>query len=333
MRKKLYIHIGPHKTGTTYIQKYLYLNKDVLEKYGIIYPEPYCLDPSIGSYGHHDIEKIGISRYLDSLKDLNYQSVLLSSETISTYGDYVLKIIKEESEKRGYHTLIIYYYRNPFDRTRSQYIEDIKWGGIEKITDYFLKHFSKPFQSKVLNPQLTLEKFENIFGKENLIIIDYDYYKTKNIFYPLLELIGVNIEEFNIREELVNKSPDMRLIEILRILNLKARNEGILRKNNVRNALFSLLKEKKDDVKPIIDTISDNMESENIIFGNFLTELLHNNLKRRYLENFYKTISSEPPKSFSLEYISDSWLFNDGIMDLLHNLYLLCKNKLTERGV
>ena len=35
---KLYLHIGEHKTGSTYIQSFLYENKDRLEEYGVTYP-------------------------------------------------------------------------------------------------------------------------------------------------------------------------------------------------------------------------------------------------------------------------------------------------------
>ena len=36
---ELIIHVGPHKTGTTTIQRYLSENKDKLERAGILYPD------------------------------------------------------------------------------------------------------------------------------------------------------------------------------------------------------------------------------------------------------------------------------------------------------
>ena len=38
---KVVLHIGPHKTGTTTIQRFLFANARALRKHGIFYPKPW----------------------------------------------------------------------------------------------------------------------------------------------------------------------------------------------------------------------------------------------------------------------------------------------------
>ena len=49
VNKKIYLHIGTAKTGTTSLQKYLYENRNKLILDGFIYPEPYS-NPNKGQY-------------------------------------------------------------------------------------------------------------------------------------------------------------------------------------------------------------------------------------------------------------------------------------------
>jgi len=38
MKRSLYIHIGTHKTGSTAIQSFLTLNKNIMQEFGVLYP-------------------------------------------------------------------------------------------------------------------------------------------------------------------------------------------------------------------------------------------------------------------------------------------------------
>lgn len=89
-KRKLYIHIGPHKTGTTSIQRGLVANHAVLEARGYHYPEVgYIFD------GHHNLvfelnEDEKFVPMLGGLKELmafaenSEGHIILSSETFDT---------------------------------------------------------------------------------------------------------------------------------------------------------------------------------------------------------------------------------------------------------
>lgn len=63
MTKSIYIHIGPHKTGTTTLQFSLFLNKDKLKKNGILYPDSGIISAKLP--GHHNLawEILGDKRF------------------------------------------------------------------------------------------------------------------------------------------------------------------------------------------------------------------------------------------------------------------------------
>jgi hypothetical protein len=50
---KLLLHIGPQKTGSTYIQKYCFENRHHLLSLGVNYPTAGRLE-HVSPYGHHE---------------------------------------------------------------------------------------------------------------------------------------------------------------------------------------------------------------------------------------------------------------------------------------
>ena len=45
-KNKLFLHVGSHKTGTTAIQRFAYLNRSTLRAKGFWYPDFYPIDKS-----------------------------------------------------------------------------------------------------------------------------------------------------------------------------------------------------------------------------------------------------------------------------------------------
>ncbi|MGH1398028.1 MAG: hypothetical protein ACRBCT_02330 [Alphaproteobacteria bacterium] len=53
MKKKLILHIGQSKTGTTSLQYFLHANKEKLSEMGILYPDVYRANKPVGKYEHN----------------------------------------------------------------------------------------------------------------------------------------------------------------------------------------------------------------------------------------------------------------------------------------
>jgi hypothetical protein len=137
--KRLYIHCGLHKTGTTSLQVFLRNNVEALLNAGILYPCVGCLD-SVGS-GHHNIAwQIARDRRFDrALGDIealareigNFSGdVLLSSEDFecslgspSAFAPLVRYAISTQRE-----VVIVIYVRNQISYLESLYCEMLGHG-------------------------------------------------------------------------------------------------------------------------------------------------------------------------------------------------------------
>jgi hypothetical protein len=126
--KKIILHIGHHKTGSTAIQKFLHKNKDKLAQNEILYP----YTGSNGAVAHHAIrqiiesgDKASIEVFRESLvqESHDFSSLVLSSENLSRMkvpGDLIKTLnFAEEFE-------IVFYLRDPMDYFMSAYRQRIQ---------------------------------------------------------------------------------------------------------------------------------------------------------------------------------------------------------------
>lgn len=152
--KKIILHIGFGKTGTSSIQHMLYTGKDILQEQGILYPSK-----EAWSGAHHNYvtplwqEKNGIalqSRYLieaalDELNKSNCNTLVLSSEILC----YVSKTYVAELSDifDGYNVEIIFYIREQSKLIESAFLQHVKegrehWGSLDKFIKYSINSFN-----------------------------------------------------------------------------------------------------------------------------------------------------------------------------------------------
>lgn len=116
LRKNLYIHIGLHKTGSTTLQHFLKINKNVLKKLGYLYAET-----GLVYSGHHNFswnlkndsrfkEQYGCFDKLQlEIDSISVNNIILSSEAFESLPPELVKQLKYEC--RFYNTTIVVYLR------------------------------------------------------------------------------------------------------------------------------------------------------------------------------------------------------------------------------
>ncbi|MEY8842035.1 hypothetical protein AB9K41_23650 [Cribrihabitans sp. XS_ASV171] len=186
---KLYLHIGTHKTATTTIQQKFWLNAPALAERGIIYPR---LD---ANYGHHgltapwspvDLIDPGFLleggapeafRRLSAEYAGTERTVFLSSEEFSRSGpnngvDY--------RELRGY--------LSTFDEVRVVCVLRPQWEFMQSVYVELSKAMAPPDPARFIltsrkkgvfaglwgDYNLLLDRLEEAFGAENVILLDYE---------------------------------------------------------------------------------------------------------------------------------------------------------------
>ena len=195
MNHKLYIHIGMAKTGTSTIQKYFYLNMDLLKSLGVYYPSP-LVSPLIKDWhvGHCSMGESGSlirydatpwhyyrDRYFEMLKSAQCKINILSAEVLFYDPPQKLSAFKD-----NFDTKIICFFRNVFDFLKSAVKQTIKEGLRQ---DLFT--FSSHRNLHVLG---WIEDYILFFGKENCIFLNFDQLRRQHsILDVFLKTIGDDI--------------------------------------------------------------------------------------------------------------------------------------------
>ena len=134
--KKIFIHCGLHKTGTTSIQNFLFSNPSLLKKNNFLYP---LIGIPESNRAHHNFgwELSGDERFnksngtIEELKEkIKYidQDIILSTESFETILNDVdtLEFLKTTFEDINFQTSFVIFIRNPIDYLISCYLQLLK---------------------------------------------------------------------------------------------------------------------------------------------------------------------------------------------------------------
>ena len=181
--KKIFIHIGPHKTGTSYIQYWLTNQVEFMRSKGFLYPKHSVEKFNKLSSGNFDSvfsksddDQI-ITQNADKLQtefvNSNYSTLLLSSEK------FVMPLCLNQLVDIFSDAKFIYYLRDPLDLVYSMYNQKTKREG-------FLDSFSKNTAIKLIQANCIeqIQYLLKIVKQNNLIFRIYDsalFYKNSII--------------------------------------------------------------------------------------------------------------------------------------------------------
>ena len=241
MKKKLYLHIGLEKTGTTTTQYALGKSYTSLKEQGILYPKTmmdkwfnhigvvnYCLsDEKFQAirtvYGIKDRDSLRKFRknveeeFSNELSLFDGNTVIMSNEHCSSR----LITIKEIENVRKFFTkyfdeiYIIAYIREQVSYLLSSYSTSVRFSNTKEI-------FSpKQFQNKrdIFDYDVILKRWENVFGKENIIlrIFDRNELIDSDIVSDFTKILNIRLpKEYKLE---LNKSLNVKQIEFLRMFN------------------------------------------------------------------------------------------------------------------
>jgi Sulfotransferase domain len=316
---KLFLHIGPHKTGSTYIQKFFFDNRDHLRSLGVNYPNV----GFIGQYGQHEaVKKI---KTLGQQELDEYMAQLIGSEINFVSSENFDRLTSEDIQKLGkslsnLDVRVVYYHRNYIDLLPSWWQEKVKHGSLTSFYEFVLPHILQPFASKIVNPGMILDLYANVFGKDNITIIDYDLALQKeNILRPLLELLG--IEWGIVKNEIVNPSLKVEIVEIIRALNIISDFHDQWSSHNVR---ASFLRKRKaeiigSDVEHLAGVIREHTKSLKLT-GKFFEESVSATFKKKYESCLLnKPFGAFPDREVRVP--SDSWMLTGDAIAVCERIY------------
>ena len=217
--KKIIIHMGADKTGTSALQaffanniselnennfSYFYENKVTLSEAkdykvsgGNAQPLPQLVWLNKDNYDKVLIEQ-ALQKHIDYA---NGKNILMSAEDFGALDPVGAKYINDYAIKNDYKITIVYYVRAIADHEMSRYQQFHK----EAIFNgSFLELLTTKSSCSFLR---TIENICTVFGKENLIVKNYDLNRQELIENFVRTVLNIeDINKFNIIKKTVNRS-------------------------------------------------------------------------------------------------------------------------------
>jgi len=257
---KLFIHIGPHKTGSTYIQKMFFGNRDKLREYGICYPPD--LDGPFSLWGHHNLVWSIQNRLENSVDELvsQFERInILSSENFEYLTES--EVLFFANKISSFNIELIYLKRCYSELLVSNWQEDIKHGSHQSWQDFLASHFLQPFQSPILNSSIVIKRWSSIIDFSKIHIVDYDLLMSYDLDiseFCLQNIVGLK-SPLDHSKTIINRSMEYAAVELLRMLNLKVKLTGKTVDHNVRNIFNTFFKNEDTDLINSLNIIRQNL--------------------------------------------------------------------------
>lgn len=316
--RKLYLHIGPHKTGSTYLQGELLKQHSLLLAEGILYP-----DSMLEGWGHtglaNAIKSGDASCFSAEIERINQfdGDVILSSENFFNMSQEQIASLR--SLFHFDEVRIVAFYRQPTIRLLSLWHEFVKSGMSKSYSEFALPHVSRPLASNELNILRKIRQFRAAFEGASVAIVDYDRAvaekATVKMFFAALG-VESSIEE-NWSE--VNKRVSFRDVEVIRCLNSVAffRN-GALQGHELRMAYFRHRNEFTDILDgQLFPMMNDFMEVVSV-GGTHADRLLQDAITRE----FPGSVDVSRSLAQEVAHVPQTmWMFHKGSMSALAEIY------------
>lgn len=258
--KKLFLHIGTHKTGTTAIQIFLNENKKHLSNLGLEYPD--IGNTETYPYNNHNIawelsedkrfhkKYKTLSHLYDFMKN-NKKNIILSSEDfqIINFNQNKFQEFKNIIKQNNYSLIIILFLRNQIDYFCGIYqimlMLGIPFVSPEELSRNLLNNdYIQVDQVHYwFNYHKKIQQIKNVFNisNENIICKSYDENK-ESLLQNFLNTLDVKIEKVNYdRFDRINIGCSELSIKMVEQLNLISQKNGFSEndKLKIRKIFFS----------------------------------------------------------------------------------------------
>ncbi|MDO4522008.1 MAG: hypothetical protein Q4B57_02535 [Eubacteriales bacterium] len=239
----VYLHIGMPKTGTSALQRFLAVNRPVLETYGLSFPDLGFRFPGRGEnrngyfllgegYTPEGAAACEWKRkeYHEGIAELArlgraYSRIILSDEGLWWGGrrrPLFWPELKKDFEKAGLELRVIVYLRRQDDFVQSRWAQVIKEGQSSSFEDYIRESCEKNYP---LDYAEYLSKIGSVIGKENVLVRVYERGQfageEQTIFSDFLDIFGRKMTDgFEAGETVNNLSLEGGYTHLQRYVNL-----------------------------------------------------------------------------------------------------------------
>lgn len=208
-KKKIYLHIGHGKTGTSSLQKFL-LKESLKKNCNFLYPK----NTLIGD-GHHELfkadERVFKSLYKEIISS-SKENVIISSECgLPNFRNFVrgeaYKIDFFYDISKKFNVDVIYYVRNHFEILESSFLQYVKTKKPEVYLNFLRKNQEECFlkQKKMLKNYFFPEEIKPQLWLDTAPTRQFDYYANIECFWGKIFDKKIFTKTYN-KNNLVNEN-------------------------------------------------------------------------------------------------------------------------------
>jgi hypothetical protein len=323
---KFIIHVGPHKTGSTYIQHRLDENEKLLLKQKIYVPTHWRDSRDNPSHTQlvRSLQGDGASAMAAEFRALhraNHALVAISSEALAGCTTNTLAAIRELLADKEF--VIVYYVRRWSELLLSCWNEVIVQGGTIDFLRYVSGSLANPEASDAINMDRQISNFVRIFGRTNVRLVSYDTVIERggDIFRHFSRHFLTSPNVFPPTQHRANVSTAPEGTELCRILNYIDQEAG---NQPSARMTFALRRRSDIDLQPMLSYIRGFQRS--ILLRddyNSIQRILRQN-RMVYADRFVPPVpvnSSYEPKVVSAGFISSEYMLAKGFAETVRNLW------------
>ena len=243
MRQKIFVHIGPHKTGTSSLQRFLYANHQALLKLGVCYPTGHLggrhaqhrfafsvrgkTDPKDGKVPPRDVEFAPI---FDEISASGADTAILSSEAFFATDEREIRILHQSL--RDFDPVVVFYAR----RQDEGYVSSFTQRSKSATNRYMLPihaHLDDPVRmGRDLAIHEHASTWARVFGKENVVARLYgkginvpdDFLRCIDERRGMGPVLATAKEQF-VTDKTFNISPSLEATEMTRLFKAQCDNQ------------------------------------------------------------------------------------------------------------
>ena len=232
--KTLYLHIGTAKTGTTSLQKFFAINRDILRKKGFDFPEMPFHFEDVGQknrnghfltlFGGEDPEgkwKQGFAAIEEAFR--SHEKVIISDEQIwiVQVKDGFWEQVCAQAKRMGAQLKVIVYLRRQDEIAESHWNQKVK--GRPKLSSTFSEFINEGgYDFFPLDYGRTIDHVASHVGRDNLRVrvFERQQFSGGSLFTDFLEFLGLGLtEEYKMPGHVSNLRLPDNVVEIKRLIN------------------------------------------------------------------------------------------------------------------
>ena len=322
------IHVGPHKTGTTYLQLSFKANRLALQQRGTIHPTMW--DYTAGNPSHLPLaqklkagDRDGLAQDFAALLGSGAERVLISAEDLSNLDVPGVQLL--QSLLAGSAARIVFYVRRWSELLPSSWQESIKQGQTWTLPEYMLLSLQNVSQARLLNFERKLAPFAEVFGPDAVRLVSYSELRDREI--DLFQHFAAHFLDWpdavpgGVPPQ-ANASRDVATTEILRMMNVLSHRQTGSATDRIRQK-FDRLPD-RSFLAPVAAAIEAHALTQRFNDNWPALQALHEQLVEYYHDRLVPPKRRRllfSPKARPLPYAGAGYLTEPGVVDSLTALH------------